>query len=161
MSWFSLRWKTPKTSRFAVMAILTDIWSSDARTIQSMRWVARILSIAWSYWAAFWTLFVLAHFYEDASLGLTVSIGIAESVVILLLLGGPIIASVWQMEKLGGRVLQMVGGLLTALVVVVHFVARTIPFSETWSIAAFLTAVLPLVSGLLFVECHRRSPARS
>ncbi len=143
------------------MTIMTDIHASRTRKVQVMRWAARIVSILWAYFAVFWTWFVFAHFYEDTSLGLAVFIGFFECAVILLVLGAPIVASVWQMEKLGGRLLQIMGTVLFGVILALGI------FFVVWEgriprlaliMAALLTVVVPpLVSGFLFVGCHRAS----
>lgn len=143
------------------MTVMTDSDSSSARKVLIMCWAARLISIPWAYFACFWTWFVFGHFYEDASLGLAVFIGIAECVIILLVLGAPILAGVWQMEKLGGRLLQIMGAVLLSVFLVLGI------FFVVWEgriprlaliMAALLTVVVPpLVSGFLFMGCHRAS----
>ncbi len=127
--------------------------SDGSLFVISMRWVARLVSIVWSFWATFWTLFVLGHFIGEASffpIAAFVLIGITFA---LMAIGAAIIASVWKLEALGGALLLVHGVLMLALTV-----WQFDPHSTWVSVIAFWTMILPpLVSGILFLTCHRKS----
>jgi len=134
---------------------MSDISSSDAWPVKSMRWVARFLSIPWAFWALFWTFFVLAHFLPSAVLAIIMII------VALMFVGAAIIASVWGKEALGGRVLLADGVLILAFIILAAFLTGSpkdflrLPWLN--ALALFTMVLPPLVAGSLFLACHRRS----
>ena len=130
--------------------------STDTLSVKSMRWVARLLSIAWACWALFWTWFVSGSLYGEGRFSLAVFI-IILIVAVLMFMGAAIIASVLGKEAFGGVVLLADGLLIIASFVIVCFlVEKCAPLLVI--IGAFFTTVLPpLVAGSLFLACHRKS----
>jgi hypothetical protein len=132
--------------------------SGSARTasVTLMRWVARFLSIAWAFWALFWTWFLAANYQREGYFGLAGSI-IIMIIAALMFLGPAIITSVWRMEALGGGALLVDSVLVTlAGTLAPHEPMLTHEFRST--ALGFLTMVLPpLAAGILFLVCHRRS----
>ena len=118
---------------------MSNISSSVAWPVTLMRWVARLLSIPWAFWALFWTWFILAHSFQGAVL---VIVMVIPS---LMFVGAAIIAGVWGKEAFGGGVLLVDGVLI--------FVCGA------WvNVLAISTLVLPpLLAGSLFLACHRIS----
>jgi hypothetical protein len=129
-----------------------------------MRWVARVLSILWAFWAFFWTLFVLAHFTGEGeffSKAVSTIIIIIMIIVALMFMGAAIIASVWGKEALGGGVLLVDGVLMIASIIIVAYLTGSPRdfFRLPWlnALALFTMVLPPLVAGFLFLICHRRS----
>ncbi len=130
---------------------MSNISSKDAWPVKLMRWVARVLSILWAYWALFITLFVLGHGFRGAALAIVMTIPL------LMFMGAAIIAGVWRKEAFGGVVLLVDGVLI--------FVCGTfgphspLPTDVSWdAVLAISTLILPpLVAGSLFLICHRIS----
>ena len=140
---------------------MSNISSTDTRSVKLMCWVARFLSIPWAFWVLFWTYFVLAHFTgEGEFFSKAVSI-IIMIIAALMFMGAAIIASVWGKEALGGGVLLVDGVLMIASIIVVAYLTGSPRdfFRLPWLNAlAFFTMVLPpLVAGSLFLACHRIS----
>lgn len=139
---------------------MSNISSSDAWPVKSMRRVARFLSLPWAFWALFWTWFVLASLTGEGHFSLAASI-IIMITALLMFMGAAIIASVWGKEAFGGGLLLADGALILASIVTVYFIVigpgDSLP--PLWLNAlAFFTMVLPpLVAGSLFLACHRRS----
>ena len=111
-----------------------------------MRWVARIISIVWAYFALGLVWFVAGNGYEEGmSLGLYITI---VFIAFLLSVGAAIIAGVWGMEVLGGTVL------------LADFVLIMICFAVSPRLPAGLLFILilpPLSAGALFLACHNLS----
>ena len=126
---------------------MTDISSQDKRPILAMRWIARLVSIPWAYCALGLVWFVAGVGLEEG-MPLALNIGIVFT-AFLLTLGAAILAGVWGMEAFGGKVLLADG----ALILVWVLVTPQLPG------AALILMVPPVLSGVLFLECHRRSRA--
>ena len=136
---------------------MSNISSSDAWPVKSMRWVARFLSIPWAFWALSVTLFVVANF-QGEYFGLAVSI-IIMIIAALMFIGAAIIASVWGKEAFGGVVLLVDGVLIIVCLIVVPHIGPTIVEFLTPSALPFnfVMVLPPLVAGSLFLACHRIS----
>jgi len=124
---------------------MSDISSKDKRPIVVMRWIARFVSIPWAYCA-------LALVWFVAGVGLEEGMPLALNITIvftafLLTLGAAILAGVWGMEAFGGKVLLVDGGLILVWVLVTPQLPP----------AALILMVPPVLSGVLFLECHRGS----
>ncbi len=134
--------------------------STNTAAVKSMRWIARILSILWSYWALFITLFITAHICPRNPSMWAILIPVLI-IAFLMFVGAAIVASVWGKEVLGGRVLIADGVVLFVLGITFMIVAGGFDavFSmDLYDIFGFLTIVLPpLVAGALFLASHRRS----
>jgi len=125
---------------------MSNISSFNTWQIKLMRWVARILSIPWAFWALFLTYFLVAQPNKEGEYLPTVVLTIILSISALMYIGAAIIASVWGKEAFGGYVLLVDGILILAWVI------------ATASKEFVITTVLPpLVAGLLFLVCHRKS----
>jgi len=125
---------------------MSNVNSKDTSQVMSMRWVARLISIPWAYWALFIAWFVAGNGYEEGmSLGLYI---IIVFIAFLMTLGAAIIAGVWSMELLGGMVL-----LADSLLIFIWFaVTPQLPGG------LFLVLVLPpLLAGWLFIASNRLS----
>jgi hypothetical protein len=82
---------------------MSNVNSKDTSQVLSMRWVARLISIPWAYWALFIAWFVAGNGYEEGmSLGLYI---IIVFIAFLLTVGAAILAGVWGIEMFGGSVL--------------------------------------------------------
>jgi hypothetical protein len=124
---------------------MSDISSKDKRLIAVMRWIARLVSIPWAYCALGLVWFVAGVGLEEGMpLALNITIVFIAS---LLTLGAAILAGVWGMESLGGKVLLGDGGLILVWVLVTPQLPG----------AAIILMIPPILSGALFLECHRRS----
>jgi len=140
---------------------MSNISSSHAWSVKSMRWVARFISIPWAFWTLFWTWFVLSELAGEGHFSPAASI-IIMIVAFLMFMGAAIIASVWGKEALGGGVLLADGVLILASIIIF---CLTVPgpgdsLGPLLLLAAltFFTMVLPpLAAGSLFLVCHRRS----
>lgn len=125
---------------------MSNINSKDKRQIMLMRWIARLISIPWAYCALGLVWFVAGYGYEEGMLlGLYI---IIVFIAFLLTLGAAIIAGVWSMEFLGGKVL-----LADSLLIFIWF-------AVTPQLPGGLLLVLilpPLLAGWLFLACRRLS----
>ena len=124
---------------------MSNISSEDRRAMIVMRWTARLVAILWAYAALGLVWFV-------AGVGLEEGMPLALNIIIvftafLLTLGPAILAGVWGMEGLGGKALLAVGGIIFVWVLVTPQLGGP----------AVLLAIPPVLSGVLFLECHRRS----
>ena len=130
---------------------MSNAGPTNPQPVKFMRWTARVLSIPWALWALFWTFFVLAHFLPPAVLAIIMSIAA------LIFVGSAIVASVWGMEALGGRVLLLDGVLIIALGVFLPHSPILVGSFQSTALAFFTLALPPLVAGSLFLVCHRIS----
>lgn len=137
---------------------MSFISSTDRLPVKSMRWVARLLSIPWAFWAAFWTLFALVNLSSEGFFSSAIT-AIILTVTLPLFFGAAIIASVWGKEELGGVLLLADGALILAGIVVAAFLTgEPLRFLIILGSLGFITMVLPpLLAGYLFRACHRRS----
>ncbi len=140
---------------------MSNISSSDAWSVKSMRRVARFLSIPWAFFALLITWMVLGSLTgEGEFFSRAVSI-IILIIVALMCVGAAIIASVWGKEALGGGVLLVDGVLMIAAIICVSYITsspREFFRSPVLVAVIFFTIVLPpLAAGSLFLACHRRS----
>lgn len=137
----------------------TNIQPNTA-AVKSMRWCARIISILWAYWALFWTFFLTAHTCPRNPSIWAILIPVVV-IAFLMYVGAAIVASVWGKEAFGGRVLIADGAMLFSLGIIIEFIPGG--FDSVFSldpieIIGFATIVLPpLVAGVLFLACHRKS----
>jgi len=130
--------------------------SKSAWPVKFMRWAARLLSVVWTFWALFWTWFVLTNYLGEGLFSLAVYI-IIMITALLMFLGAAIIASVWRKEALGGRVLLVDGVLIIASgTLAPHSPMLT---GEFWLTALGISTMVlpPLAAGSLFLICHHRS----
>jgi hypothetical protein len=119
--------------------------SPAERQVGVLRWVARFVSIPWALCALAIVWFVAGTGHEEGMpLALYVLI---VFIAFLLTVGAAIMAGVWGKEALGGKVLLVDGG----LILLCSIVAPQLPGLFT---ALF---VPPLLAGVLFLECDRRS----
>lgn len=133
---------------------MSDISSKYKWQVCLMRWVARIISIPWAYFALFIVWFVAGNGYEEGmSLGLYITV---VFVAFLLTLGATIIAGVWEKEALGGTVLLVDCALIIICFMasphirpslVDFFTPSKLPFN-------FIPLLPPLLAGVLFLTCH-------
>ena len=134
---------------------------TDRLPVQSMRWVARLLSIPWAFWATFWTGFVLGHPFAEADSDflLRVVFPIVMIPIALMYFGAAVAASVWGKEAFGGTLLLADGALILAGIIVAAFLTgEPVRFLLILGSLGSITMVLPpWVAGYLFRECHRRS----
>ena len=134
--------------------------STSTAAVKSMRWIARIISIPWAYWALFITLFLTAHICPRNPSMWAILIP-ALTIAFVMYVGAAIVASVWGKEVLGGRLLIADGVVLFVLITIFQFVAGgfdTVFSMDRYDIFGLLTIVLPpLVAGSLFLACHRKS----
>ena len=133
--------------------------STNTAAVKSMRWIARIVSIPWAYWALFWTFFLMAHICPRNPSMWAILIPVLI-IAFLMYVGAAIVASVWGKEVLGGRLLIADGVLLFALGIGFAIIAGGFDavFSmDRYDTIGLLTIVLPpLVAGSLFLACHRK-----
>ena len=134
--------------------------STSTAAVKSMRWIARIISIPWAYWALFITFFLTVNLCPRNPSMWAILIPVLI-IAFLMYVGAAIVASVWGKEVLGGRVLIADGVVLFVLGITFQIVAGGFDavFSmDRYDIIGFLTIVVPpLVAGTLFLKCHRRS----
>ena len=133
--------------------------STDTAGVNSMRWIARIISITWAYWALFWTFFFTMHICPRNPSMWAILIPVMV-IAFLMYVGAAIVASVWGKEQLGGRMLIADGVLLFASGITFQIVAGGVDALLKLDTidAGLLTIVLPpLVAGSLFLACHRNS----
>jgi hypothetical protein len=136
---------------------MSNISSKNKWSVILMRWVARLISIPWAYWALAIAWFVAGNGYEEGmSLALYM---IIVFIAFLLTMGAAIIAGVWRKEALGGTVLLADGVLILLCFMgsphlrpslVEFFTPSALPFN-------FVTVLPPLLAGSLFLACHRGS----
>jgi len=126
---------------------MSDISSEDKRPIIVMRWIARVISIPWAY-AALGLVWFVAGVGLEEGMPLALNITIVFT-AFLLTLGAAILAGVWGMEAFGGKVLLADGALILLWVLVTPQLPG----------AALILMVPPVLSGVLFLECQRRSRA--
>ena len=132
----------------------TSVWA-----VKLMRWAARLLSVAWAFWALFWTWFATGSLHVEGDLSFAVSI-IIMITALLMFLGAAIIASAWRKEAFGGVVLLLDGVLLIPcfLLGLPHIRVTIWEFFTLSHMPFNIVFVLPpLVAGSLFLICHRRS----
>jgi len=126
---------------------MPDINSKNKGTIILMRWIARLVSIPWSYCALGLVWFVAGYGIEEGRLS-EITADIIIFTAFLLTLGAAIIAGVWSMEIIGGIVL-----LADSLLVFIWFaVAPQLPAG-----LFFILVLPPLLAGWLFLASHRLS----
>ena len=124
---------------------MSDISSEDRRAIIVMRWMARIVSIPWAYCALGLVWFVAGVGLEEGMpLALNITIVFTAG---LLTVGTVILAGVWGIEWFGGTMLLADGGLILLWVLVTPQLPG----------GALILMIPPVLSGVLFLECHRRS----
>ena len=128
---------------------MSDISSKGKRPIIVMRWIARLVSILWAYCALAFVWFVAGVALEEwMPLALNITIVFTA---FWLTLGAAILAGVWGMEALGGKVLLADGALILVwFMAVPQLPGGLLP----------ILFVPPLLAGALFLECHRRSRVR-
>lgn len=140
---------------------MSNISSTDTLPVKLKRWVARVLSILWAFWAIFWTWFVLANFTGEGEFFSKAVSTIIMIIFALMFMGAAIIASVWGKEALGGGVLLVDGVLMIASIIIVAYLTGSPRdfFRLPWlnALALFTMVLPPLVAGFLFLICHRRS----
>lgn len=125
---------------------MANMSPEDRRAITVMRWIARLVAIPWAYCALGLAWFIAGYGLEEGKLS-PMAVRIIVFIVFLLTLGAAIIAGVWGMEAFGGKVLLVDGGLILVWVLVTPQLPG----------AALILMILPVLSGALFLECHRRS----
>jgi len=136
---------------------MSNISSKNKWSVILMRWVARLVSIPWAYWALAIAWFVAGNGYEEGmSLALYM---IIVFIAFLPTVGAAIIAGVWGKEALGGTVLLADGVLILFCFMgspylrpslVDFFNPSKLPFN-------FIAVLPPLLAGSLFLVCHGRS----
>jgi hypothetical protein len=125
-----------------------------------MRWSARLLSISWAYWAWFWAAFALAHIFPEEEPLSNSLYGLGMLVIAPAFFAPAILASVWDQEALGGRLLIWVGGLILVGILGAALSLGSWRFLFLPGSLGILTMVLPaIVAGALFRACHRREEA--
>lgn len=130
--------------------------SADSADENSLRWIARILSIAWAYWALFWSLFVAVQLCPNNPSMWTILIPVMVLTCVMYL-GAAIVASVWGREKLGGRVLVANGVLLFAQHIIFKMVVTGFSRHPADIIILLTITLPPLIAGTLFLKFHRIS----
>ena len=126
---------------------MSNISSEDRRAIIVMRWIARLVSIPWAYCALGLVWFVAGVASEEwMPLALNITIVFTA---FWLTLGAAVLAGVWGMESFGGKVLLADGVLILLWVLVTPQLPG----------GAFILMIPPVLSGALFLECHRRKKA--
>ena len=136
---------------------MSNVDSKDTSGVTWMRWVARIISILWAY-------FALGIIWFIAGVGLEEGMPLALNIIIvftafLLTLGAAIIAGVWGMEALGGPVL-LADGVLIVLCFIgsPHIRPSLVEFLTPSKLPFNFTMVLPpLLAGSLFLASNRIS----
>lgn len=136
---------------------MSNIRSKNDWSVILMRWVARLISIPWAYWALAIAWFVAGNGYEEGmSLGLYI---IIVFIAFLLTLGAAILAGVWGLEALGGTVL-----LVDSVLIIVSFMASPhispslVDFFTPSKVPFNFTIILPpLLAGVFFIACQRIS----
>jgi len=136
---------------------MSNIRSKNKWSVILMRWVARLISIPWAYWALAIAWFVAGNGYEEGmSLALYM---IIVFTAFLLTVGAAIIAGVWGMEALGGSVL-LADGVLIVLCFIgsPHIRPNLVDFFTPWKLPFnFVTVLPPLLAGSLFLASNRIS----
>ena len=133
--------------------------STTTAAVKTMRWIARIISIPWAFWALFWTLFITGHVCPRNPSMWAIVIPVMV-IAFAMYLGSAIIAGVWGKEAFGGSLLIVDGLLLIVLfAALMHFTGLdSISRLDIFDVIGLLTIVLPpLVAGSLFLACHRKS----
>ena len=134
--------------------------STNTAAVKSMRWIARILSIPWAYWALFITIFITADICPRNPSMWAILIPVLI-IAFLMYVGAAIVASVWGKEVLGGRVLIADGVVLFVLGITFPIFAGGFDafLSMPFGFYLFLLTIFlpPLVAGSLFLACHRKS----
>ena len=126
---------------------MSDTISKNRSSAILMRWIARIISIAWGYCALGLVWFVAGYGIEEGKLS-EMSADIIIFTAFLLTLGAAIIAGVWSIETIGGTVL-----LADSLLVFIWFsVTPQLP-----GVALPILFLPPLVAGALFIASKRIS----
>jgi len=136
---------------------MSNISSKNKRSVILMRWVARLTSIPWAYWALAIAWFVAGNGYEEG-MPLTLYI-INVFIAFLLTLGAAILAGVWGKEILGGTILLIDGGLiLLCFIGSPHISPSLVEFFTPSKLPFNFTMILPpLLAGSLFLASNRIS----
>ncbi|HEY44506.1 MAG TPA: hypothetical protein G4O11_11050 [Anaerolineae bacterium] len=138
---------------------MSNISSKNKWSVILMRWVARLVSIPWAYWALAIAWFVAGNGYEEGmSLALYM---IIVFIAFLPTVGAAIIAGVWGKEALGGAVLLADGALIVlCFLASPHIRPSLVNFFTPSKLPFNFTMVLPpLLAGSLFLVCHQTSKA--
>ena len=134
--------------------------STSTAAVKSMRWIARIISIPWAYWALFITFFLTVNLCPRNPSMWAILIPVLI-IAFVMYVGAAIVASVWGKEVLGGRVLIADGVVLFVLGITFQFVAGGVDAIfklDSIGVMGLLTIVFPpLVAGALFLACHKKS----
>jgi len=131
---------------------MSNISSTDARSVKLMRWVARFLSIPWAFLTLCVTMFGVLSAVGEGDISIVTFIFIMFA---LMSVGGALIASVWGKEALGGGLLIAAGVLRLGQNIYDFFIYNPEELQPDWFNVAMI--LLPLVAGSLFLVCHRRS----
>jgi hypothetical protein len=136
---------------------MSNISSKNKWSVILMRWIARLVSIPWSYWALAIIWFVAGNGYEE---GMPLALYmIIVFIAFLMTVGAAIIAGVWQKEILGGTILLIEGVLLLLWFMATPQVRPSLVdfFNPVKLPFNFVVVLPPLLAGLLFIVCHRLS----
>ena len=131
--------------------------TTATRSVKWMRWIARIVSILWAYVASILTLFLMAMALPPKELISMAVFGIIMLILTLMFFGGAILASVWGKEKLGGGLLILSSAVLLTFLVYFAFLQTGELFRIPGLIIPSVTVLPALLSGALFLICHRKT----
>ena len=134
--------------------------STTTAAVKTMRWVARIISIPWAYWALFWTFYLTMSICPRNPSMWAILIPVLI-IAFLMYVGAAIVASVWGKEILGGRVLIADGVVLFVLGITFPIFAggfdAFLSMPSGFFLALLTIFLPPLVAGSLFLASHRKS----
>jgi hypothetical protein len=138
--------------------IMSNVSSKNKWQVILMRWVARLVSIPWAYFAlgVVWFIAGSANYEEGMSVVLYI---IIVTIAFLLTMVAAILAGVWGLELLGGTVLLADSALIIICFIVSPHLRPTLVefFTPSALPFNFVPVLPPLVAGALFIECHRIS----
>lgn len=130
--------------------------SNDTLSVKSMRWVARLIAIPWSFWVLFWIAFIAGYGVEEGKFTWAVW-RIIVFIFALPSVGAAIMGCIRKTEALAGIILLVDG----VLILVFGTLGPHSPLmtGDLWgTVLGFTTLVLPpLVAGVLFIVCRSES----
>ncbi len=132
---------------------MSNISSTDTRSVKLIRRVARFLSIPWALLVLILSMANCGYATEE---GQDITIAVYSFIIIALMgLGGVLFSTIWGKEAIGGGLLIAAGVLMLGQDIYDFFIYNPEELQPDWfSVVMILT---PLVAGSLFLVCHQKS----
>lgn len=132
---------------------MSNISSTDTRSVKLIRRVARFLSIPWALLVLILSMANCGYATEE---GQDITISVYTFIIIALMgLGGVLISTIWGKEAIGGGLLIAAGVLFLGQDIYDIYIYNPYGLQLGWfNVVMILT---PLVAGSLFLACHQKS----